>query len=334
MSPHRHSPQRRAARLVRCYPAAWRARYGDEFTQLLIDDISERPRAVGRTADVLRAGALARVTAAGLAGDALEPQAQVRSGLAWLGLALAGFLAAGLAIWSQLTIGWQWSAPASPATTVAMLVMSGCVLCLVALLVLAGLPVAWTLGRVIVRGHGRRLVVPLASAAASAAVLVLGSRHFAHGWPGTGGRPWAGSDLVPGSLAAFAWASTLWVTSYWFHPAALASFPAAELAWMVASPVALVACLWGAAKTLRRLPVSRRLLVYETRLAALTALAMAGLLAGAGTWVISGGAGPRGLFRVGTIDHVGVVGMALALVLAFRAVERAQAAATACRARG
>ena len=334
MSPHRHSPQRRAARLVRCYPVAWRARYGDEFTQLLIDDISERPRALARTADVLRAAMLARVNAAGLAGDALEPQDQVRSGLAWLGLALAGFLAAGLAIWSQLTIGWQWSAPASPATRLAMVVMSASVLCLLALLALAALPVAWMLGRAIARGHGRRLVVPLATAAAAAAVLVLGSRHFAHGWPGTGGRPWAGSDLVPGSLAAFAWASTLWVTSYWFHPAALASFPTAELAWMVASPLALVAFLSAAAETLRRLPLSPRVLGYEIRLAALTALAMAGLLAGTGTWVISGGTGPRGLFRVGAIDDVGVVGMTLTLVLALWAVERAQAAATACRARG
>jgi hypothetical protein len=47
---------RRAKRLVRCYPRAWRARYGEEFTQLLLDDISERPRSLARTADVLRGG--------------------------------------------------------------------------------------------------------------------------------------------------------------------------------------------------------------------------------------------------------------------------------------
>ena len=34
----------------------------------------------------------------------------------------------------------------------------------------------------------------------------------------------------------FGWASTLSVTSYWAHPAALASSPPAELAWMVLSP--------------------------------------------------------------------------------------------------
>ena len=46
---------------------------------------------------------------------------------------------------------------------------------------------------------------------------------------------------VPGGVAAYAWASTLFVTSYWLHPAALGHFPGAELAWMVASPLALAA---------------------------------------------------------------------------------------------
>ena len=44
----------RAARLLRWYPEAWRSRYGEEFTELLIADIAERPRARSRTADVLR----------------------------------------------------------------------------------------------------------------------------------------------------------------------------------------------------------------------------------------------------------------------------------------
>ena len=44
--------------------------------------------------------------------------------------------------------------------------------------------------------------------------------------------------MVPGGVAAYAWASTLFVTSYWLHPAALLHFPAAELGYMVLSPVA------------------------------------------------------------------------------------------------
>ncbi|MEA2370580.1 MAG: hypothetical protein QOH12_974 [Solirubrobacteraceae bacterium] len=334
MTRRRSSPERRAERLVRCYPRVWRARYGEEFTQLLIDDISERPRARRRTADVMRAGALARLTDAGLTGDALEPHDQVRAGLAWLGFALAGFLAAGVAIWSQLTIGWQWSAPAAPTTRAAMLLMTCGVLCLLVLLALAAVPIFWSFWRAVLRRDGRRsLACPVACTVFGAVVWILGSRHFAHRWPGTGGHPWAGSDLVPGWLAAFCWASTRWITSYWVHPAALATFSAAELAWMAASPLALLACMLGTAATLRRLALSSGVLRYETRLAAVIALAMAGFLAGAGSWVISGGPGPRGLFRVGRIDDLAVLAMTLALVLAFRAAQRAQAASGAARAR-
>ena len=36
--------------------------------------------------------------------------------------------------------------------------------------------------------------------------------------------------------ARFCWAATLWITSYWAHPGALATFPTSEVAWIGASP--------------------------------------------------------------------------------------------------
>jgi hypothetical protein len=57
----REGAERRARRLLRWYPKAWRLRYGDEFTQLLIADIGERPRSWRRTLDVARRGLAARV---------------------------------------------------------------------------------------------------------------------------------------------------------------------------------------------------------------------------------------------------------------------------------
>lgn len=56
----RAGADRRAHRLLRWYPKAWRNRYGDEFTQLLIDDIDDRPRSWRRTLDVARSGLTAR----------------------------------------------------------------------------------------------------------------------------------------------------------------------------------------------------------------------------------------------------------------------------------
>jgi hypothetical protein len=45
-------------------------------------------------------------------------------------------------------------------------------------------------------------------------------------------------------------------------------------------------------------------------------------LAGGGSWIVSGGAGPRGLFAVGAIDVAGLVVLALALLVGCRAVRR------------
>jgi hypothetical protein len=313
---------RRAKRLVRCYPRACRARYGEEFTQLLLDDISERPRSLERTADVLRSGALARLAFAGLTGDALHPKQQVRVGLAMVGFSVTAFLAAGIAIWSQLTIGWQWSAPAESATKAGMLMMTGALVAFVALALLAAIPLLWALCGEFARGRVRNLVPPLVALGAGALVLVIGSIHFGHGWPGTGGHPWAGRDIIPGWVARFCWAATLWITSYWAHPGALARFPASEVAWMVASPIAMFAVVIGVAKTLRRLALSSRVLRYESWLGLTAAVISAAFLAGASSWVISGGPSPRGLFHVGTIDGVGIAVMAAALILAFRGAQR------------
>lgn len=328
------SAERRARRLVRAYPRDWRARYGEEFTQLLVDDIGERPRSLRRTADVLGSGLLARASHAGLTGRALDAEAQLRASLATLACVLVAFVTIGVAMWAQLTIGWQWSAPAAPATSVAMFLMSGGALCFALLALLAAMPLLWAAARAVVRRESAGLLAPGLLALGGATVFALGSRHFGHGWPGTGGHPWAQRGLVPSGVASFSWAATLWISSYWGHPGALSSFPAAEIVWMAVSPLALLAAVIGAARTVRRLHLSARVLRYELWLAAAAAAAMAAFLAGASSWVVSGGPAPRGLFRVGTIDGVGLALLAAALVVAFRLVQRALAALPGAHATG
>ncbi len=334
MSDLRDPAARRARRLLRWYPAGWRERYGEEFALLLIDDIAERPRSLARTADVLRSGLRVRLAAAGLTGEIADPHRRMRAGLGSLGLASAAFLTLGIALWSQLTIGWQWSAPADRGTRAAMDLMSGALLGFLVLAVASALPLAWAL----CAGLRRRALRPPALAALLAAVglatLVLGSLHFSHGWPGTGGRPWAGRGLVPTGPARLCWAITLWISAYWAHPGALSAFPGAELAWMAVSPVALLATVAGAAGVLRGAPLSPRLLRYEGRLGIACALLMSVMLAGAGSWVVSGGAAPRGLFRAGAIDGAALAVMTAGLVLAVGAVRRTLHAGRAWRAAG
>ena len=314
--------RRRARRLIRWYPKSWRMRYGDEFEELLIAELVEQPRAWRRTANVIVTGSLARVAVAGLGGPALGPTEQMQIGLVSLGCALAAFLAFAAAMWSQLTIGWQWSRPDTVGTTAAVVLMTVAMVLFVALALLAAVPIAWNVARRVLGREAHGLIRPSLLFLSGTALVVMGARHFGNGWPGTGGHPWFGQGLVPGGVAAFTWASTLSVTSYWAHPGALRAFPMVEVAWMAVSPMAVVCSVVGAAKTVRRLDLSTRVLRYETRLGGIATVGMLLFLVGSCCWVVDGGPGPRDLFHVGAIDVAGLVVMAMASVVAHRVTYR------------
>ncbi len=318
---------RRAGRLLRWYPRAWRDRYGAEFAELLIADIAERPRSRARTLDVARGGLVARLAAAGLTGSpppgaAIGPAsaaaAGARASLGAFGCCAAVFLVVGAALWSQLTIGWQWSqAPGTPAA-LATVVTSAAMSALLVLAALAALPVIAAVAVKVARRAAGGLRAPAAVLITAAALLFAGGRHFGNGWPGTGGH----HGLVPGGLAAFEWATSLSVSAYWAHPGALAAFPPAELAWMAVSPLALAAAVLAAAALVRRAELPPRLLAFETRLGMAACAVMAVFLAGCGCWVATGG--QRSLFHAGVIDVAGFAVMALALGLAGQASRTAR----------
>ena len=58
--------------MLRWYPREWRARYGEEFTELLVSDMSERSRSVRTPADVAVNGIVAGLAYAGLGQSTLE----------------------------------------------------------------------------------------------------------------------------------------------------------------------------------------------------------------------------------------------------------------------
>jgi hypothetical protein len=155
-------------------------------------------------------------------------------------------------------------------------------------------------------------------------VVAWGSVHFGHHWPGTGGHPRAQRGLVPGEVARFCWAATLWVTAYWAHPRSLLAFPAAQLTWMAVSPLALAGALAGGVRTASALSawLTPRALRCETLLAAAATVVMAVFLAGAGGWVLSGGPGAHGLFVTGAIDVAGLAVMTAAFLVAASALRR------------
>jgi hypothetical protein len=325
------------AGLLRWYPAAWRERYGEEFTELLLAEFAEQPRSWRRTGNVILSGLLARLSGLGLTGFGLSAADQARASLATLGGAAAVFLTFGLAMLAQLAVGWQWAMPRDPATTSGLALMAAATMVLLLLLVLAAVPVAWAATAALLRtGTGRatrrRLAGPVAFVLAGGIALVAGAHHFQNSWPGTGGTA-VHRGLVPAGAAAFGWASTLSVSSYWAHPAALSAFPAAELAWMLLSPLALLSVVGGSVAIVRRQAWPARLLNYEARLAAAAALTMACFLVGGACWVFGQGSGHAGLFHAGAVDVAGLAVMTVALLAAARSAVTARRGALALAAR-
>jgi hypothetical protein len=331
---------RRAQRLLRWYPRPWRDRYGEEFTELLIADIRERPHSTKRTLDVARGGLLARLADAGLAPFPLRAATaggRVGASLGSFGGALGVFLVFGAALWSQVLIDWQWSRlsrvqfdhgnlPVSPQGpgryTFFAGLTTGAMLSLLALAVLAALPVLATVARRIAGGQRAGLLGPAAVLVAAFTALFIGGRHLENNWLGTGGH----HALIPSGLAAFIWASTLFVSSYWFHPAMFAALPLDQRVWMAASPIVLTAAVASAALLVRRAKIAPRVARFEARLGLLACVAMAVLVGGDGVWIMHEVRVAPLLslgLSVGFINVTIVVVLALALAVAVRAARMA-----------
>lgn len=321
----------RLRRLLLWYPHAWRHRYGEEFTELLAAELAEQGPSWRRSANVAATGLRARLAAAGLAGHPLDPASAARASLATAAACVAAAVLAGGAMWAQLAIGLQWSVPRGPAITQGMAVMSGALLLLALLALLTAAPVAWVVLAAAARGRGRPYLWPSALIGSGVAVLAIGGRHFQNGWPGTGGHLLAHQGGVPGGVAAFGWAATMWITSYWAHPVALAGFPAAQIGWMVACPVAIGCVVTGAVLLLRRVPLSPRAFRYEAGVAFAAWAASLAFCGGALCWLASAGGGPRpeSLFRVGAIDRAGFAVLVVAVLGCAAAARQARAAAQA-----
>jgi hypothetical protein len=330
------TPPERAARLVRWYPRAWRERYAEEFAELLIADMEERPRSAVRALDVARAGLAARIATTGIAESPLltDPRRRVRASLAALWAALALCLALSAAMWSQLAIAWRW-APVTqgPVQTVGMSATlmtsaSAAVLAFLTLVVLAVIPVC----HAVARDFGRRLAVPALVLTAAVTVLAVGGHHFIYQWPGTGGRGGAGSlfPFIPAGLLANARSLTYWFSSTWGHWSFLSGLSPQDLAWMAASPVAFAAAVAAAVSLVRRAELPPRLLAYETRIATVACAIMGVFLVGCGFWVYAGR--PPGRAHAGQADAAaGLIDVAATAVLALALAAACQARRTAQR---
>lgn len=173
--------------LLRCYPRAWRARYGDEL-QGLISEFSDGGRVPWRVrADVALSGARERLRAAALGGDG-APGARVLGGALLVLCAWALFVVAG--VWLQrISEHWQAATPAADrslaeAAFAAVMIVAVCG----AALVMAGIAVALPRVAAFLRAGGwaqvRGRVVAASLLAVLAVVATAGLVVWAHGLSG------------------------------------------------------------------------------------------------------------------------------------------------------
>jgi hypothetical protein len=308
-----HSAATPADHLLRWYPQAWRDRYGEEFAALLLAEIEEQPRSWRRTADVAMSGVVARLSFSGLASG---PLTQARAAIATTACILAAFAGFGTSLWSQLVATSRIQSSHRPLAGVGLAVLTVTLACLAVLATAGGASLIGPIGRAL-RGSGRvRVLPPLLAGIGSSAALVTGGIHLAAHWPVRG------HSGVPASLASFAWAETFSINAYWAHPGTLSLMHPARLAWMLASPIALIVLLASATVLLRRVELSMRVLRFHTRLLSAALLAMVPMLGAAAAWVLASQHATDAAVQTGTLDLVLVAGMGAALAAVVRTTRR------------
>ena len=159
---------RRARRLLRWYPAAWRERYGEEFADHLEQEFSDRPIDLSRGVNVAYKGLIARFDDLGLSNRALSPNGQTRAalGTSFAFITLLSVIA--LNYWSRAMLMWstrQYHPIPVDATTGILTVATWL---LVLMLVSVVLVVLVSAVRQVVRGRGGPIAWPLTFALVSA----------------------------------------------------------------------------------------------------------------------------------------------------------------------
>jgi hypothetical protein len=249
---------RRSSLWLRCYPPAWRARYGEEL-EALVAASSDGGRIPWRIRlDLLRVGSRERLRSWGLGGPEVTPGEQARAGALLVLCAWVLFVVAG-AVVQRFSEHWQGVTPASDrglaAAAYGTLVVAAT---LGAVLVLAGVACALPRLAAFVRAGGwgeirtpvRRAVWLSGLATATTIALVFWAHHL-----NTGQRN--GHDL--GYQAGFA-------------------------VWALVGLASLVAWTATAVTVARRIRFTDRMLKVETALAAAVSLTMLTMTIATAVW--------------------------------------------------
>ncbi len=164
---------RRAERLTRWYPLAWRQRYGAEFTDLLEQEIVETPHDVKRTRNIIYKGLMARLGDLGILRVPISSRNPVRTAVATTYALVSVFTLFALDYWSGAMNLWNEGGIRQSFAITAWLgaaTVMAAVLAVAAVVMVA--VIIWSAAREVVRSKPPRMTRQLISAVVSAAFVV------------------------------------------------------------------------------------------------------------------------------------------------------------------
>jgi hypothetical protein len=213
---------RRAMRLLRWYPSAWRERYGEEFVDHLEQEFAERHSNLGRSVNVVRKGVVARLGDIGLYDSVANPGAQSRAALGTSVAFAALMVVVMVDFWSRAMLVWSGRRyhpiPVS-ATTGTLTVVVALVLLVLAAIVIV---VVTCVVRQIFRGRVRPLMVPSTIAVVTGWFLLYEARFFPrylfpyiHGAHGFQGMSLSRPGQLIANFAQVTWMTTQRWVDFW-----------------------------------------------------------------------------------------------------------------------
>ncbi|MGH9046914.1 MAG: hypothetical protein ACRDVW_06320, partial [Acidimicrobiales bacterium] len=248
--------ERRAAHLLRLYPASWRRRYGGEFAALMEDELAERPRCATRTLDVVRTGLTARFADLGIAGSPIDPARRVTTGLASTTCVGVLFTLAAIHPWAFTMLTWNGWDPrhAGVVQTTTTATMTVALMGLVGMLSV-GLVVCVALGIGRMARHREwRLGLPLAAFGGGSSLLVVSTNRLLQDVIARGGIEWSHPGQALKQIAGTAYFSVLSVTGTTFSGHVSVTYDL----WPLAPVASIVAIGVSAALLIRLLQFGAR----------------------------------------------------------------------------
>lgn len=258
---------RRAERLLRWYPSAWRERYGEEFVDHLGQEFADRPVDHRRSFNVAYKGLVARVGDIGLSSSGVNVGEHTRAALGTSLTFIALMVVIMLDFWSRAMLAWSQRRyhpiPVS-ATTGILTVAMGLLMVVLAGVVLA---VAILVARQTLHRRARRLVVPSILAVTSGGFLLYVSRDFPRLlvlYIRFQGMPLSHPGQIMANLAEITWELTQRWVAPWNQ-----GIPSISIAQTIINDsVPLAMCVFGVALALliRRveLPRASERIMYST----------------------------------------------------------------------